>query len=35
MHALLFKNDASEQVQRITSSQLKQLLGYDINFNAE
>lgn len=33
MHALLFKNDASEQVQRITTSQLKQLLGYPIEFN--
>jgi endonuclease G len=35
MHALLFKNDASEEVQRITTSQLKQLLGYEINFNAQ
>lgn len=34
MHALLFKNDATESVQRITPSQLKQLLGYPINFNA-
>lgn len=33
-HALLFKNDATESVQRITTSQLKQMLGYDINFNA-
>lgn len=33
-HALLFKNDDSEAVQRITTSQLKQLLGYEINFNA-
>ena len=35
IHALLFKNDASEEVQRITTSQLKQLLGYEINFNAQ
>jgi DNA/RNA endonuclease G (NUC1) len=33
LHALLFKNDATEQVQRITPSQLKQLLGYPIAFN--
>lgn len=33
-HALLFKNDATESVQRITTSQLKQLLNYDIQFNA-
>ena len=33
LHALLFKNDATEQVQRITPSQLKQLLGYPIEFN--
>ena len=34
-HALLFKNDATETVQRITTSQLKQMLGYEINFNAQ
>jgi endonuclease G len=34
MHALLFKNDASQSVQRITISQLKQLLGYQVDFNA-
>jgi endonuclease G len=34
LHALLFKNDASQSVQRITTTQLKQLLGYEINFNA-
>jgi endonuclease G len=33
-HALLFKNDATESVQRITTSQLKQLMNYDIQFNA-
>jgi len=33
-HALLFKNDASETVQRITTSQLKQMLGHEISFNA-
>lgn len=35
LHSLLFKNDASEEVQRITISQLKNLLHYDIQFNAE
>jgi len=34
LHALLFKNDATEQVQRVTPSQLKQLLGYPIEFTA-
>jgi hypothetical protein len=34
MHALLFKNDASQAVQRITPSQLKQMLGYPVEFNA-
>lgn len=34
MHALLFKNDASQSVQRVTISQLKQLLGYQVDFNA-
>ncbi len=34
MHALLFKNDASQAVQRITTSQLKQMLGYPVEFNA-
>lgn len=35
MHALLFRNDATQAVERITTSQLKQRLGYDIVFNAE
>jgi len=34
MHALLFKNDATQAVQRITPSQLKQMLGYLVEFNA-
>jgi endonuclease G len=34
LHALLFKNDASQSVQRITISQLKQLLNYHVDFNA-
>ena len=34
MHALLFKNDASEAVQRITTKQLSAMLGYPIVFNA-
>jgi DNA/RNA endonuclease G (NUC1) len=34
MHALLFKNDASQSVQRVTISQLKQLLDYQVDFNA-
>ena len=34
MHALLFKNDESQSVQRVTISQLKQLLGHQIDFNA-
>ena len=33
-HALLFRNDLSQAVQRITISQLKQLLGYQVDFNA-
>lgn len=33
MHALLFKNDASEAVQRITTTQLKTMLNYPIVFN--
>ena len=35
LHSLLFKNDASESVQRVTVSQLKKLLSYEIQFNAE
>jgi len=34
MHALLFKNDASEAVQRITTKQLSAMLKYPIVFNA-
>ncbi len=34
MHALLFKNDATEAVQRITTKQLSAMLGYPIVFNA-
>jgi len=33
-HALLFRNDLSQAVQRITILQLKQLLGYQVDFNA-
>lgn len=33
MHALLFKNDATEAVQRITTKQLSTMLGYPIVFN--
>ena len=34
-HILLFKNDETEAVQRVTLSQLKNLLHYPIEFNAE
>lgn len=34
-HILLFKNDETEAVQRVTLSQLKNLLHYPIDFNAE
>lgn len=34
LHALLFKNDSTEAVQRVTISQLKQRLAYNIEFNA-
>ncbi len=34
-HILLFKNDETEAVQRVTLSQLKNLLQYPIEFNAE
>ncbi len=33
-HALLFKNDSTEAVQRVSISQLKQRLSYPIEFNA-
>ena len=35
LHALLFKNDITEEVQRITTSQLKNMLQHEINFNAD
>lgn len=35
LHILLFKNDISEEVQRLTISQLKNLLQHEIIFNAD
>ena len=32
MHALIFKNDESATVNRITISELKKLLNYNIEF---
>ena len=34
MHSLLFKNDASQSVQRVTISQLKKILRHEIEFSA-
>lgn len=34
LHALLFNNDATEKVERITIGKLQQLLGYPVEFNA-
>lgn len=33
MHVLLFRNDGSQAVERTTISRLKQLLGYEVDFN--
>lgn len=34
LHALLFKNDPSQAVERVTISKLIQLVGYPVEFNA-